>query len=249
MASPTPIESSHLSAVAGSGATHGASDMSFFTMIMNADIIVQFVMLLLIVSSIWSWTIIFDKYMRFRSLKDKTSKFEKVFWSGQPLENLYERVKTFADNPFAMVFVAAMEEWKRNSQPIQQDSTLRSGVKERIFRAMQVATNRSLERVEKRLTFLATVGSSATFVGLFGTVGGIMNSLKSIAVANNTSLATVAPGIAEALFATAVGLFAAIPAVVFYNMFSNELNKFIIRLENFTHELGSLLSRDIDQNR
>lgn len=230
-----------------------AHDLSMFGLIAQADMVVKAVLLLLLFASLYSWAIIFNKMLRFKKLKLNTEKFERVFWSGQLLDNLYERVKDKVTHPMAAVFVAAMHEWgrrkKHHDNPEVNNSLLRAGVKERIFQAMQVAHNRSMGQLEKNLTFLATVGSSAPFIGLFGTVWGIMNSFQSIAASQNTTLAVVAPGIAEALFATAVGLFAAIPAVIFYNIFTSELNRYAVKLEDFSNELGALLSRELDESR
>lgn len=227
-----------------------ASDMSILSLVGHADLLVKTVMLLLLLASMWSWTIIFDKFLKFRSALAKTERFEKVFWSGQLLDQLYERIQNRVDHPMAAVFVAAMQEWsRRDASQVSTESAnhLFVGIKERIFQAMQVASNREMEKLEKNLSFLATVGSASPFIGLFGTVWGIMNSFQSIAASKNTTLAVVAPGIAEALLATAVGLFAAIPAVIFYNMFSSKLNNMTGRIEDFSSELGALLSRELDQ--
>lgn len=228
-----------------------AHDLSIVGLIANADIVVKGVLLLLVLASFWCWTIIIAKLIRFKRLQASTEKFERVFWSGQLLDHLYERMREKVSNPMAAVFVAAMHEWNRRLVDDSADGgkgTLRTGVKERIFQSMQVASNRSMEKLEKHLTFLATVGSAAPFIGLFGTVWGIMNSFQSIAASKNTTLVVVAPGIAEALFATAVGLFAAIPAVIFYNMFTSQLNRYSVRLEDFSNELGALLSRELDES-
>lgn len=231
--------------LAGSVPAHDFSLISLFT---QADFIVKGVIILLFLASIISWGIIINKLSTYRKVKFKTNKFEKVFWSGRLLDELYERVRDFNDHPIAAVFVAAMQEWKRRSpeEGSTKDSHLRAGIKERIFQAMQVARNRGVENMEKNLSFLATVGSSAPFIGLFGTVWGIMNSFQSIAISKNTTLAVVAPGIAEALFATAIGLFAAIPAMIFYNMFSSDLNRIVGKIDDFSNELDALLSRELD---
>jgi biopolymer transport protein TolQ len=225
-----------------------ATDMSILSLIGHADIVVKLVMLLLLAASFWTWAIIFDKMIKFRGLNARTEKFEKVFWSGQLLDQLYERVKTRADHPLAIVFVAAMSEWSRKNQ-VSGAHHLHVGIKERIFQAMQVAGNREIDNLGENLGFLATIGSAAPFIGLFGTVWGIMNSFQSIAAAKNTTLAVVAPGIAEALLATAVGLFAAIPAVIFYNYLSGKLNQLSNKVEDFSSELGGLLSRELDEGQ
>lgn len=239
--------------ISGPGAV--AHDLSIIGLVMQADMVVKLVLMILLLASFYCWVIIFNKLVRFKHLRSSTEKFERVFWSGQLLDNLYERVKDKVNHPMAAVFVAAMHEWGRRRGAGKDDETqvtsslLRTGVKERIFQAMQVAHNRSMGQLEKNLTFLATVGATAPFIGLFGTVWGIMNSFQSIAASKNTTLVVVAPGIAEALFATAVGLFAAIPAVIFYNIFTGELNRYALKLEDFSNELGALLSRELDENK
>ena len=235
-----PLQAAEL---AGNMANH---DLSMLGLFFQADIIVKSVMLMLLFASVWCWAIIFNKYTRFKMLKHQTAKFEENFWSGDMLEHLYERVKQSADHPMAMVFVAGMTEWMTNDVQRVGGHALQIGLKERIQQAMSVARNRSIERLEQGLSFLATVGSTAPFVGLFGTVWGIMNSFQSIAATKNTSLAVVAPGIAEALFATAIGLFAAIPAVILYNKFSNDLNRFASKIDDFAQEFSAILSRELD---
>lgn len=231
-----------------------AYDMSIIGMFMDADIIVKSVILLLLLASFWSWTIIFDKLFRFRTIRKKMSRFEHDVWDGEPLEDRYERTKYIADHPMARVFVAGMYVWlrfkKRGLEAIQpvsksEDNLLKMGIKERIFHTMDMARNREIASMESNLSFLATVGSTAPFVGLFGTVWGIMNSFQSIAMTHNTTLAVVAPGIAEALFATAIGLFAAIPAVVFYNKFANNVANFSDRLDEFSNEFATVIAREL----
>lgn len=240
-----PIEAVNAIALEGSQA---AADLSFLGLFLQADMVVKFVMILLILASIWSWAIIFDKCMLFSSIRSKTKNFEKTFWSGQSLESLFERVKGRENHPIALVFGAAMQEWQtRNVKDMPSNHHLRAGTKERIYQAMQVACSKSMDKLEKNLTFLATVGSCATFIGLFGTVWGIMVSFQSIAISKNTTLAVVAPGIAEALLATAFGLVAAIPAMIFYNKFATELNKISNNINDFTHELGSIISKELDK--
>lgn len=228
---------------------HISHDLSLIGLMGNADIVVKIAIFFMVVASIWSWTIIFEKYITFNKLYNKTEKFEKIFWSGQLLEQLYERIKARADHPMAAVFVAAMYELTRQNMKDMTGSLsyMSIGIKERIFQAMEVAKSREIDKIEKNLSFLATVGSVAPFVGLFGTVWGIMNSFQSIAASKNATLAVVAPGIAEALLATAIGLIAAIPAVVFYNYFASKLNRFNIRIDDFSNELGALISRELDQ--
>jgi biopolymer transport protein TolQ len=226
-------------------------DLSIIGLFLQADLIVKLVMLLLIAASFWSWTIIFEKMMRFVRLRSQAEKFEDAFWSGGSLEDLYDRIGNRPDHPMAAVFAAAMTEWRRAVKRgvAITDDRLRAGLQQRIGQAMQVTVDRELERLERYLGFLATVGSTAPFVGLFGTVWGIMNSFQSIAFSKNTSLTVVAPGIAEALFATAIGLVAAIPAVVAYNKLSTDLDRYGSRLQHFAAEFHSLLSRQLDEKQ
>jgi len=230
--------------------TAPAVDLSLVGMFLQADPLVKFVMLMLFLASFWCWAIIFEKWYVFRNIKARTGKFESDFWSSDALDKFHDKVKKRANHPMAIVFVAAMEEWFRSKGKNIPNigSTLKPGVRERINQIMQVARNRELERLESGLGFLATTGSAAPFVGLFGTVWGIMNSFHAIALSKNTSLAAVAPGIAEALFATAIGLFAAIPAVIFFNKFSNELGTFAGKLEDFSTEFNTILSRQMENS-
>ena len=220
-------------------------DFSFFGMFWQANFTVQLVMLILLAASVWCWAIIYDKYKRLRQVHESADEFEAEFWSGNSLEDLYERTRHVADHPLAMLFVAAMREWQRSSSTTT--GRIAMGAQERIYRVMQVTVSREMERLEHYLSVLATVGSTAPFVGLFGTVWGIMNSFQSIASSNNSSLAVVAPGIAEALAATAMGLVAAIPAVVAYNVLSADLGRYANRLESFAEEFGTILSRQMDE--
>ena len=222
-------------------------DLSISGLFMQADALVKAVMMVLLLASIWSWAIIFDKWFLFKSIRSKTRAFEQSFWSGQSLENLYEKVKERENHPLASVFSSAMQEWQtRSVKDMSKDHHLRASTKERIHQAMQVSSSKSLEKVEKNLNFLATVGSNAVYIGLFGTVWGIMVSFQSIAISKNTTLAVVAPGIAEALLATAFGLIAAIPAGIFYNKFVGELNRVSNNIDDFSCELGTIISRELD---
>ena len=225
-----------------------SGDLSILSLVARADLIVKFVLILLLGSSIWCWAIIFEKVRSMRRVSAKASEFEEVFWSGGSLEDLYDRIGTKADHPMAVLFASAMREWRRSGAHGLVDSDrLTTGVQERIGQVMRLTISRELDRLERYLGVLATVGSTAPFIGLFGTVWGIMNSFQSIALSKNTSLAVVAPGIAEALFATAFGLVAAIPAVVAYNKFSGDLNRFSGRLEGFAGEFAAILSRQLDE--
>ena len=222
-------------------------DLSILSLILRADIIVKIVLVILLAASIWSWAIIFDKVRKLRQVRASAERFEESFWSGSSLEDLYDRVGKQADHPMAMLFAAAMKEWRRSDTKGVARDRLNAGLRDRIGQVMRLTISREMEVLEKYLGFLATVGSTAPFIGLFGTVWGIMNSFQSIAVSKNTSLAVVAPGIAEALFATAFGLIAAIPAVVAYNKFSNDLGRFANRLDGFSAEFGAILSRQMDE--
>jgi len=223
-------------------------DVSFWGLVLQADTIVKIVMLILLIASIWSWSIIIEKTKRFFLLKKQANAFEETFWSGESLEKLYKEEEKNPQHPLATVFVAGMYEWTRasNSNSLSNEK-IQAGLQERIHQVMNVAVTRELENVEKNIGFLATVGSTAPFIGLFGTVWGIMNSFQSIALSKDTSLAVVAPGIAEALLATALGLVAAIPAVIAYNKLSNNLNTYALRLQNFASEFEALLSRHLSE--
>lgn len=224
--------------------------MSILSMINSADITSKLVMLILAVASIWSWTIIFEKIFVLRRMKKKMIEFENFFWSGQVLETLYDSVKSKIDNPLSAIFISAMNECKRNeTKKISGDTLLKIGHKDRVFQGMTLIRDREVERLEKNLGFLAIVGSNALFVGLFGTVWGIMHSFQSIAASKNTTLAVVAPGIAEALLATAVGLLAAIPCVIFYSHLMSQISSISNKIDDFISELNTILSRAIDEEK
>jgi len=199
----------------------------------------------LLLASLWCWAIIFEKWIGVRRLNKRSNAFEKTFWSGQSLDDLYDRISAEPRDPMSSVFVAAMREWRRSPSKSGIGGATVS-LAERIDRVMHITVQREMDRVERYMTFLATTGSTAPFIGLFGTVWGIMNSFQSIALSKNTSLAVVAPGIAEALFATALGLLAAIPAVVAYNKLSRDLDRYAGRLDNFAVEFGAILSREME---
>ena len=225
-----------------------AHDLSIISLFMQADMIVKIVLFLLLAASFWSWAVIFDKFLRVRRLSRDAESFEESFWSGGSLDDLYDRIGTRPLDPMSAVLAAAMREWRRSAaKGLTASSTMRISLQERIERVMQVTVGREMERLERFMPFLATVGSTSPFVGLFGTVWGIMNSFQSIAAAKNTSLAVVAPGIAESLFATALGLVAAIPAVVAYNKFSTDFGRYAGRLDAFSSEFSAILSRQLDE--
>jgi biopolymer transport protein TolQ len=229
----------------GGAASH---DLSVISLFLQADIIVKVVMFLLLAASFWSWAVIFDKIMKLRRLRRDAEHFEESFWSGGSLDDLYDRVGARPMDPMSAVFAAAMREWRRSAaKGLAASTALRTNLQARIERVMHVTVGREMERVERFMPFLATVGSTSPFVGLFGTVWGIMNSFQAIAASKNTSLAVVAPGIAESLFATALGLVAAIPAVVAYNKFSTDFGRYASRLDGFSSEFSAILSRQLDE--
>ena len=223
----------------------GALDFSMWALFERADMIIKAVIILLVMASLWCWAIIFEKWLGVRRLNKRSSSFEKMFWSGQSLDDLYDRISPQPRDPMSAVFVAAMREWQRSPSK-SGIGVAKVNLAERIDRVMHITVQREMDRVERYMTFLATTGSTAPFIGLFGTVWGIMNSFQSIALSKNTSLAVVAPGIAEALFATALGLLAAIPAVVAYNKLSRDLDRYAGRLDNFAGEFGTILGREME---
>jgi biopolymer transport protein TolQ len=224
-----------------------ADHLSIISLILRADIIVKTVMLILVASSIWCWAIIIDKSRRLRAVARHATQFEETFWSGGSLDDLYDRIGAKADHPMAVLFASAMREWRRSDAKGLTRAGPSASVRDRVGQVMRLNISREMDGLERYLGVLATVGSTAPFIGLLGTVWGIMNSFQSIAASKNTSLAVVAPGIAEALFATALGLVAAIPAVVAYNKFSTDLGRFGNRLEGFASEFTAILSRQLDE--
>ena len=227
-------------------AAAAGADFSLIELFFRADWVVKAVMGILVIAPVWSWAVIIDKSLTFSRIKAKSRKFEDQFWSGKPLDELYRKMRDKQDHPMARVFSAAMEEWGQAKSTGRTDALV-IGARERIDKILSVAVSRELEKAESNLGVLATVGSAAPFVGLLGTVWGIMNAFQAIAITKDTNLAVVAPGIAEALFATALGLLAAIPAVVGYNRYSSALNSFSVRLESFASEFSAILSRQLDE--
>jgi biopolymer transport protein TolQ len=226
------------------------ADLTIVGLFMQADIVVKIVILILVLASFWTWAIIFDKVIRIRRLTAQADKFEESFWSGGSLEELFDRISNRPPDPMSAIFVAAMREWRRSAaKGLLGTDQLRTNLQDRIERVMDITLGREMEQLERHLIYLASVGSSAPFIGLFGTVWGIMNSFASIAAAKNTTLAVVAPGIAEALFATALGLVAAIPAVLAYNKLSGDISRYGHRLEAFSGEFGAILSRQLEEKR
>ena len=218
--------------------------MALLTLFREASFVVQLVMIGLLLCSVWVWAIAIEKTILYAKTRRAMDRFEQAFWSGESLEDLYRGLSARPTHSMAALFVAAMREWKRS---LEGQVHSFSGLQMRIEKVMDVTIAREVEMLERRLLVLATVGSAGPFVGLFGTVWGIMTSFQSIAASENTSLAVVAPGIAQALLATAIGLVAAIPATIFYNKLSSEVNKQAQRLEGFADEFSAILSRQIDE--
>ena len=213
----------------------GSSDFSLVQLFLRADFIVKSVIIILIAASIYSWALIFDKYKLFKRIEKSTSSFEDRFWKSRSAESFYNSLTNREKDPIANIFQSAMVELIKTKS---KSSSIQSA---RVTRVIEISSDREIKLIEKNFTFLATVGSTAPFIGLFGTVWGIMNSFQSIAISRNTSLAIVAPGIAEALFATALGLLAAIPAVVAYNKFNSDSKKYNSRIENFSKRFLSII--------
>ena len=224
------------------------ANLSLLSLFLHADAVVKLVILILLLASIWVWAVIIEKLMTLRRVNRDATAFEDSFWSGGSLDELYEREGADPTNPMAAVFGAAMAEWKRTVR-IAGSAIAKTSVQERVDRAMNVTIMREMDRLERFMVFLASIGSVGTFVGLFGTVWGIMHSFSAIAAMHNTDLAVVAPGIAEALFATAIGLVAAVPAVLAYNNLSNSLSRFADRLEGFGTEFSAILSRQSEEQK
>jgi len=219
------------------------ADFSALKLFLEAHYVVQLVMAGLLLASVWSWAIIAEKMLLLARTKRQTDAFEQRFWSGQSLEELFQSFGKSPASSMAALFIAAMREWKRSVETTQKPL---AGLQMRVEKVLDVALSREIDRLERRLLFLATVGSTAPFIGLFGTVWGIMTSFQAIAAAKSTNLSVVAPGIAEALFATALGLLAAIPAVIFYNKFTHEVSRHAQRLDSFADEFSAILSRQLD---
>jgi biopolymer transport protein TolQ len=226
-----------------------AYDMTIWGLFADADLVVQLVLVLLLLASFWTWAIIFEKWLRMRRLQSRAENFEEDFWSGGSLDDLYEQMDQRPSDPMSAIFVSAMKEWRRSTARggLESDRN-RVSLQQRIERVMDITLGREMQRLERQMIFLASVGSSAPFVGLFGTVWGIMNAFTSIAASKNTTLVVVAPGIAEALFATALGLVAAIPAVIGFNKLSTDLGRYSGRLDAFAGEFSAILSRQLEES-
>jgi biopolymer transport protein TolQ len=213
----------------------GSNDFSLWQLFLRADFVVKSVIIILLASSIYSWTLIFDKYKLFKKINASSQDFENKFWKAKSAESFNNSLPTKSDDPIVNIFKSAMAELIKTKS---KSSTVQSA---RVERVLEISTDNQIKNIEKNFTFLATVGATAPFIGLFGTVWGIMNSFQSIAISRNTSLAIVAPGIAEALFATALGLLAAIPAVIAYNKFNSDSKKYISRIDNFCKRFLSII--------
>ena len=220
-----------------------ATDFTMWALFARATLIVKFVMIMLSVVSVWCWAVIVDKWLQYRRARAEAEVFDRAFWSGEPLDGLFDQIGTQPKGQSQKILVAGMLEWRRSHR---QDGGLIAGAQARIDRSMDVAIAKETGDLQRGLAVLATTGSTAPFVGLFGTVWGIMNAFIEIAEAQNTSLAVVAPGIAEALLATGLGLLAAIPAVVYYNKLSSDADRIIAGYEAFADEFATILSRQLD---
>lgn len=240
------METAAIDAVSLGG--QAAIDVSVWSLFLRADFIVKSVMVMLLLASFWCWAIIFEKYRRIRRVEADADAFEDAFWAGGSVEELFARIGARPNDPMENLFASAMREWQRsNEKGLLTTDAAREALQERIERVMETTMSREMEGLERHMIFLASVGSTAPFVGLFGTVWGIMNSFQAIALSKNTSLAVVAPGIAEALFATALGLVAAIPAVIAYNKFSADLGRYSARMEGFVNDFTAILSRQLQE--
>ena len=213
----------------------GVNDFSLWQLFLRADFVVKSVIVILLASSIWSWALIFDKYKLFKKINESSTQFENKFWKSKSAESFSKTLPSKSDDPITQIFISAMNEVIKTRS---KSSAIQSA---RVERVIEVSIDNQLKSIEKNFTYLATIGSTAPFIGLFGTVWGIMNSFQSIAISRNTSLAIVAPGIAEALFATALGLLAAIPAVIAYNKFNSDSQRYFARVDNFSKRFLSII--------
>ena len=220
--------------------------MSIWGMFQHSDIFMKLLIIALLLASVWSWAIIIEKWRVFKRIKARSANFERQFWSGGSLDTLFNELKDKPTDPLSAIFVSAMKEWKR-SMRLRKDGNFKGvNLQERIEKVMQIAIEREIENLNNRLIFLASTGSVAPLTGLFGTVWGIMSSFQAIGVTKNTNISAVAPGVAEALLTTAVGLIAAIPAVVAYNKFANDIDRYTNKMETFAGELEAIISRQIE---
>jgi biopolymer transport protein TolQ len=225
------------------------NDPSIFDYFWNAGFLIKFVVIFLLLASIWSWTIIISKHFRLKKLSSDADTFESRFWSGIPLESLYGEMKDSVFDPISNVFCAAMSEWKRFSGRSRNHdaSGNRSSFGQRIDRVMQIAIRKEIDELERNMSFLSSLGTNGVIIGLFGTVIGILGGFKAIALQQSNSIATIAPIISESLFTTALGIVAAIPAALGYNKLMNDTNRYINRLETFADEFSSIIARQFDE--
>ena len=228
----------------------GNINLQLFDMITKSDVITMTIYLVLIMYSVWSWSIVVDKIFKFRLLKMKTEKFDRLFWSGKMLEDIHKQIKNSANYPSAMIFCAIMQEWENaNVLDIVKNNKVdsKNSLKERLSAVMEVALVKSVSKLRYGMTFLLIVSTTATFFGLFGTVWGLLKSFLSITALQDSSLIVIAPGIADALITTVFGLIAAIPATIFYNIYNTKINNFEDQMINFGTEVLTILSRELDQ--
>ncbi len=241
------MENNVIETVALAGGS-GALDFTIWGLFWRSDMVIKLVMLVLVAASIWCWTIIVDRVVRLRRLRAEAATFEDSFWAGGSLDDLYDRLGGQPPEPMSAIFSAAMAEWRRSrTRGLTATERMRDRLQERIDRVMEVTLGRELERLERHLVFLASAGATAPFIGLFGTVWGIMNSFQAIAIAKNTNLAVVGTGLAEALFTTALGLIVAVPAVAAYNKLRADMGRYGARLESFASEFSGILSRQLEE--
>lgn len=242
----TGAEEMAASAVAGMAQTAGVPDLSLMSLFMQASMSVKFVVVVLLLASFWAWTITFAKFTLLKKLKVRAGKFEDAFWNCGSIEAFFDRAQSVQEDPFSAVFVAGMKEWHRTKTKTPGLSAI--STEARVSSIMSVEADREIDDIEKHVGFLATVGSTAPFVGLFGTICGIINSFEAIGISQNTNLASVAPGIAEALFATALGLLVTIPAVIAYNKIAGDIARYQRRLEGFIDEFSAIISRQLEDS-
>lgn len=222
------------------------TSLSMYGMFADSDMFMKLLVLGLLFASFWSWTIMFDKVLLFRRLRERMKAFEERFWAGGSLEGLYNAYAKNPVDPLSSIFVAAIKEWRRSMTEKGKNNTA-INVEERIEKVMQISIDKQVDKMETKMIFLASTGAVSPLLGLFGTVWGIMDSFNAIGATQNTSIATVAPGIAEALFTTAIGLIAAIPALIGYNKLTNDIERITKKMETFSDELGAIVSRQIEQ--
>ena len=241
------MENNVIETVVVAGGT-GALDFTIWNLFWRSDMVIKLVMVVLVLASIWCWTIIVDKVIRLRRLRAEAAAFEDSFWAGGSLDDLYDRLGGQPPEPMSAIFSAAMAEWRRSrTRSLTTTERMRDRLQERIDRVMEVTLGREIERLERHLAFLASAGATAPFIGLFGTVWGIMNSFQAIALAKNTNLAVVGTGLGEALFTTALGLIVAVPAVAAYNKLRADTMRYGARLESFASEFSGILSRHFEE--